>query len=120
MKLFRIILWLTVVLCCFSSSAAGVIAKEAAVSATGEKYTFLTPSPVHTKTSRDILDHLKHRHYLKIGIDDRLSSSVLSRYLDELDPGHIYFHDRDIKEFETEFRFKLDDALKKNDLAPAF
>jgi len=120
MKLFRIISWLTVVLCCFSSSAAGVLAKEAAVSATGEEYAFLTPSPVHTKTSRDILNHLKHRHYLKIGIDDRLSSAVLSRFLDELDPGHIYFHDRDIKEFESEFRFKLDDALKKNDLAPAF
>ncbi|MBE9519529.1 MAG: carboxy terminal-processing peptidase [Proteobacteria bacterium] len=121
MKLFRKISWLAVAICCFTYSATGVLAKEsAALSAIEKEYPLLIPSPVQTKTSGDILNHLKHRHYLKINIDDRLSSKVLYRFLDELDPSHIYFHGSDIKEFEIEFRFKLDDALKKNDLVPGF
>jgi carboxyl-terminal processing protease len=44
----------------------------------------------------------------------------LNRFLDQLDPSHSYFYDNDIKEFESKYRFALDDALKKGNLGPAF
>ena len=57
---------------------------------------------------------------MKVVIDDQLSSKILYRYLDDLDPSHSYFYDQDIKEFEIKYRLKLDDALKEGDLQPAF
>jgi carboxyl-terminal processing protease len=120
MKLFKKIICLTVATWCLTFIGSALLAKETPDSAGDKKYSPLAPSTSHLKTSKDILDHLKHRHYLKIPIDDQLSSKILYRYLDELDPSHLYFLRSDIQEFETDFRFKLDDALKKSDLGPAF
>ena len=119
MKLFKKITWLTIAVWCFAFSGTALLAKETPDSAGNKKYV-LTPSTDHLKTNKDILNHLKYRHYLKITIDDHLSSKVLYRYLDELDPSHMYFNSSDIQEFEADFRFKLDDAFKKNDLGPAY
>ena len=80
----------------------------------------LTPTEAHRKLNADILDHLTRRHYLKIDIDDDLSSKILNRYLDDLDPSHSYFYAKDIEEFEKKYRFKLDDSFRKSDLEPAF
>ena len=119
MKQFKKLTWLTIAVWCFTFSGTALLAKETPDSAGNKKYS-LTPSTVHLKTNKDILAHLKYRHYLKITIDDQLSSKVLYRYLDGLDPSHIYFYGSDIQEFEADFRFKLDDALKKNDLGPGY
>ena len=80
----------------------------------------LSPAKEHKKINRNIVDYLKHRHYLKVVINDQLSSKVLYRYLDELDPNHSYFYDKDIKEFEIKYRFRLDYALNAGNLEPAF
>jgi len=80
----------------------------------------LSPAKEHKKINRNIVDYLKHRHYLKVEINDQLSSKVLYRYLDELDPNHSYFYDKDIKEFEIKYRFRLDYALNAGNLEPAF
>ena len=85
-----------------------------------KKTTILVPTENNRKLNADIINYLTRRHYLKIVIDDHLSSKVLYRYLDELDPNHSYFYAKDIKEFEKKYQFKLDDSFKKNDLAPAF
>ena len=52
--------------------------------------------------------------------DAPVSDEVLYRILDELDPGRSYFYASDIREFESKYRYKLDDAFKKDDLAPGF
>jgi carboxyl-terminal processing protease len=83
-------------------------------------YTVLTPTKEQKIINDNIVDHLKNRHYLKVRLDDRMSSKILHRFLDELDPGHSYFFDSDIKEFEGKYQHTLDDALLKGDLQPAF
>jgi carboxyl-terminal processing protease len=99
----------------------GVAAGETALQTAPEKnVTILVPTETHRKLNAEIIGYLTHRHYLKIDIDDHFSAKVLDRYLDELDPSHSYFYARDVKEFESKYQFKLDDALNKNDLKPAF
>jgi carboxyl-terminal processing protease len=120
MKLYRKIFWLSVILWCFTWGATATLSKETTPPAGEKGYSILSPEPVHSKTNKYIVDHLRKSHYLKINIDDQLSSKILYRYLDELDPSHLYFYGSDIKEFETDFRYRLDDGLKKNDLGPGF
>jgi len=99
----------------------GVASGQTSSPATLEKNeTILAPTEINRKLNADIIAHLTRRHYLKIDIDDHISSKVLYRYLDELDPSHSYFYAKDIKEFERKYQFKLDDSFKKNDLEPAF
>ncbi len=45
---------------------------------------------------------------------------MLYRFLDELDPSHSYFYTSDIKEFESKYRYTLDDDFKSGNLAPGF
>ena len=71
------------------------------------------------KTEKEIFKYLKRDHYRKIAIDDKLSSIILDKYLSDLDPFRSFFLASDIKEFES-YRYTLDDALKKDELAPAF
>ncbi|MDX1776480.1 MAG: hypothetical protein R3297_07850, partial [Desulfobulbales bacterium] len=85
-----------------------------------QPFTPFAPAKEHKKINDTIVDRLKQRHYLKVVIDDQFSAKMLSRFLDDLDPGHSYFYDQDIKEFETKYRLKLDDALNEGDLEPAF
>lgn len=79
-----------------------------------------SPTKNHKKINKEIVSLLKHRHYLKINFDDRLSQKVLDRYLDELDPNHSYFFDSDIKEFQAKYHDKLDNAFEDADLKPGF
>ncbi len=71
------------------------------------------------RTATEIIDTLTDKHYKKLAIDDNLSSRLLNRYFDALDPLKSYFIKSDISGFETG-RYVFDDALKKGDLSPAF
>ncbi|MDQ2687350.1 MAG: S41 family peptidase, partial [Armatimonadota bacterium] len=51
--------------------------------------------------------------------DDAVSSRLLDRYLDALDPQHIYFLQSDRTEFD-QWRTTLDDLTKRGDISPAF
>lgn len=82
-------------------------------------YQQLSPLKEQIKTEKEIFKHLRRDHYRKIEIDDKLSSIILDKYLSDLDPFRNFFLASDIMEFET-YRFGLDDALKKGELAPAF
>jgi carboxyl-terminal processing protease len=55
---------------------------------------------------------LEKIHYSQKPFDDELSSKLLDRYLDALDPYHHYFLQSDIAEFET-YRNRLDDLTAK-------
>lgn len=50
--------------------------------------------------------------------DDAVSSRLLDRYLDALDPQHIYFLQSDRDEF-AQWRTTLDDLTKRGDISPA-
>ncbi|MEM9531380.1 MAG: carboxy terminal-processing peptidase [Pseudomonadota bacterium] len=79
----------------------------------------LQPDPNQLEASRWATTFLTRAHYKKTRLDDSLSSAILDRYLESLDPNRVFFLDTDITQFEA-FRTVLDDALKKQDLSAAF
>ena len=62
---------------------------------------------------------LNSYHLRKLSIDDKLSSNLLDAYLENLDPGKMYFLKQDIEQFE-QFRYKLDDDLMMGNVQKAF
>lgn len=120
MKKFNKVLILAAIACsiAWNSMAAAAIYEKKQPAA--KALVALSPAKDHKKISKNIVGYLKYRHYLKVVMNDQLSSKVLYRYLDELDPNHSYFYDKDIKEFEAKYRFSLDDALQEGNLEPAF
>ena len=81
--------------------------------------TVLSPLEVHPRTSLTVVEQLRYNHYIKKPLDDAISSDVFDKYLDTLDGGRAYFLAADIVEFE-QYRYTLDDALKRANLDPAF
>ena len=120
MKIFKKGILYAALFCCFTWGIPGQVSGLSNTLAAENTYTELSPSKEQKKINDDIVDLLRRRHYLKVTIDDQLSSRVLYRFLDELDPGHSYFYASDIKEFELKYQYKLDKAFKKDDLAPGF
>lgn len=120
MKMFKKGIFLTAIVFCVAWSLPGQVLSQSSSPDTEKTFIVLSPSKEHKKINDAIVDHLRHRHYLKVTIDDQLSSMVFDRFLDELDPNHSYFYASDIKEFESKYRYTLDTAFKSNDLAPGF
>jgi len=81
--------------------------------------TDLSPEAEHPLTNRAVVHHLYQHHYSRKYMNDEFSNKVYDRYLEILDNTRSYFTAKDIKEFEG-YRYKLDDAIKTNDLAPAY
>lgn len=81
--------------------------------------TSLAPAERHQRATEIITHIIDSYHYKKKPLDDALSSTIFDRYLESLDPNKSYFLASDIKAFEK-YRNQLDDALKKQDLTPAF
>jgi len=79
----------------------------------------LEPASEHQLTNRAVVHHLYQYHYSRKYLNDEFSGKVFDRYLEILDNTRSYFTQADITEFEG-LRFKLDDAIKTNDLDPAF
>jgi carboxyl-terminal processing protease len=79
----------------------------------------LAPLEVHKGTSLAVVEQLRHHHYVKKPLDDGLSSDIFDKYIDTLDGGRAYFLATDVAGFEK-YRYVLDDALKRGNLAPAF
>ncbi|MEM1434998.1 MAG: carboxy terminal-processing peptidase [Pseudomonadota bacterium] len=77
------------------------------------------PLDIHPRTSLTILEQLRHNHYLDKSLDDSLSSRIFDKYLESLDSSRSYFFVSDVRDFES-YRTKLDDALKRGNLEPAF
>ena len=79
----------------------------------------LAPLPIHSTTTQNIVDALSSRHYVPAALNNELSSRIFDAYIGDLDPSRSYFLQRDIDEFER-YRYKMDDALKRGNLSPAF
>lgn len=79
----------------------------------------LQPNLNHTRAAEEILIKLQRRHYEKQKFNDDLSSRLLDKYLDNLDPGKYYFTTADIALFDA-FRLKLDDGVRRGELEPPF
>ena len=80
---------------------------------------WLQPLVTHTQTTKEIVNQLKAKHYVKITLDDALSERVFDRYLKNLDPQKYYLLQEDLNSFQ-ELRHKLDNAIETGDLDPAF
>ena len=86
---------------------------------TSDTASILKPEAEHPLTNRAVVHHLYQHHYSRKYMNDEFSNKVYDRYLEILDNTRSYFTAGDIKEFES-MRFKLDDAIKTNDLDPAY
>ena len=120
MKIFRKTILLSILLCCVAWTMPGCGSSNTSTPAVAQSATQLTPTREQKRINDNIIDLLRHRHYLKVVFDDKLSSEVFDRFLDELDPGHSYFYASDIREFETKYRYSLDDAFLNDDLTAGF
>ncbi len=120
MKIFNKVIISAVFFYCLTWGISGQVSGQTTTPAAENTLTTLTPTKEQKKINDDIVKLIRHRHYLKVSIDDQLSAKVLDRFLDELDPARSYFYAGDIEEFEKKYRYKLDEAFKKDDLAPGF
>ena len=59
------------------------------------------------------------QHYARHPMDDKISSEFLDRFLDTLDPQHLFFLASDIQEFEK-YRNSLDELTLSGDVSPAY
>ena len=79
----------------------------------------LEPLDVHKRTSLAIVEQLRHNHYVRKSLNDETSSEIFENYLNTLDGARLYFSAADINAIDK-YRHRLDDALKRGDLRPAF
>ena len=95
-----------------AASAAAITLEDVEISP-------LEPLDVHPRTSVNVVEQLARHHYVRQSIDDDLSSEVFDRYLEMLDPQRSYFLAEEVRGFE-QYRYALDDALRRGDLEPGF
>lgn len=79
----------------------------------------LAPQPDHQRALRVSAALLGHYHYKPALLDDEFSAAVFDRYLKTLDGDKYYFVQSDIDAL-GEYRTRLDDAIRDEDLGPAF
>ena len=98
----------------FAHSVFGTVSSEPI--ATDGK---LHPLPIHTDTTRNIVDALSSRHYISATLNDELSSRIFDAYIEDMDPSRSYFLQSDIDEFEK-YRYLMDNDLRRGDIDAAF
>ncbi|MBF0468265.1 MAG: carboxy terminal-processing peptidase [Desulfamplus sp.] len=108
----------------FAMSNASVFLAYAAYSIEGK--TLGANSPKKVTFSKDdadtcvgIVTSLERSHYLGLKFNDNLSSKILNRYVDILDPAKNLFTQIEINEFDK-IRYWLDNTLEKGDLTPGY
>ncbi|NIP15135.1 MAG: tail-specific protease [Pseudomonadales bacterium] len=109
-------------LCVGAAWIASIAAAEnpqLALSTPAETADLLSPLDVHPRISLTIVEQLRHNHYLEKDLDDQQSSHIFENYLGMLDGAKVYFTAADVAAME-QYRYKLDDALVRGNLVPAF
>ena len=71
-------------------------------------------TPRHSFELKLINNMLKRFHYKKFDLNDSFSSKILDQYIDQLDPGKVYFTQTDIDQF-NKHREKFDDYIDKGE-----
>ncbi len=79
----------------------------------------LSPTVDHLRATKIITDFLGRYHYRKVDLNDEFSVTIFNNFLDSLDSSKSYFLATDIARFDK-YRFTLDDALRANNLLPAY
>ncbi len=83
------------------------------------EYKPLVPTPEESRMCLRIIHALDRYHYLEKDLDNAMSSIILDRMLKQMDPGKRIFTAQDIANLK-QYKFRLDDALKRGDLHPGF
>lgn len=84
------------------------------------EFNSLEPGENDSKISALAARLLAQTHYLQKSVDDEISSQLLNRYLDALDPSHMVFLRADLDEFNR-YKHLLDDLIwLKGDISPAY
>ncbi len=84
------------------------------------KSAVLAPGPDDASIARITSRILVAMHFLQQPLSDDIAGKFLDRYLDALDPMHLYFFETDLKEFEK-YRTTLDELTwEKGDTRPAY
>jgi carboxyl-terminal processing protease len=63
---------------------------------------------------------LQQAHFRQARLDDHVSSMFLTNYLNALDYNHMIFLQSDVDSFRAKYQTKLDDALRRGEVNPAF
>ncbi|MES2794553.1 MAG: carboxy terminal-processing peptidase [Bacteroidota bacterium] len=75
----------------------------------------LQPTATHKKVEEAVTRILTNYAYKKIELDDELSSKIWDSFLKDVDYGHLYFTENEIKSFEK-YRYQVDNSLMNGDL----
>ncbi|MBT3900680.1 MAG: carboxy terminal-processing peptidase [Gammaproteobacteria bacterium] len=110
---------LTAALAFAGSSGTALATVSAENKAVTDEIAALAPLPVHSNTTRNIVDALSSRHYVTTELNDLLSEQIYQGFLEDLDPSKSYLLASDIAEFDS-LRYQLDDTLLRGDAKPAF
>ena len=81
--------------------------------------TTLVATQSQQQAAKEIVRKLESMHYASREFNNPLSSEFLDNYLERLDGSRSFFLQSDIDEFE-QYRYKLDDQLRKGDLSAGF
>jgi len=81
--------------------------------------TNLAPTERQAMVSRLVSNLFERSHYRQAPVNDPVSSLLLDRYLESLDPSRSYFLASDVAEFEK-YRYELGNAITSGRLQPAF
>jgi carboxyl-terminal processing protease len=84
-----------------------------------DSVTILKPAAKHTLEVALSMDILNKYHYLKIEMNDSLSSVIFNNYFSALDNNRSYFTQSDLDYF-SKYEFLLDDNLKERNVDVAF
>ena len=79
----------------------------------------LVPDRKQQQSTLIITRVIDRYHYKKTPLDDAMSTKIMDRYLEMLDPNKSFFQEKDIDRFSV-YKSSLDDALRKAKLEPAF
>jgi len=79
----------------------------------------LVPSNAQRRATQLITHFISNYHYKRTALDDALSSRILDRYLEGMDPNRSYFLAEDVRAFDR-YRYRMDDFLRAARLEPAF
>ena len=95
--------------------AAPVIASDQATVSNDD----LLPESRHENIGELVTQFIQKSHYMRVSVNDELSSRVMDRYIEALDRNRMYLLASDIEYFE-EYRYRLDDVVRSQPLNPVF
>ena len=77
------------------------------------------PSERHRSVARKVGQMLEGMHYSQSKLDDKLSATVYTRYLESIDSQHTSLLATDVADFE-QYKLRFDDMIRSGDVDPAF